>query len=1320
MKFCYWLFVVGLLWSGPLSAQPFTIHNLSLQQGLPEFYVSGLVQDKAGFVWIATRNGLARYDGRRFKIFRHQPRSNRSMASNIILSLQLVSDSTILIHLEDGSFQLLNPITEQFSDLLTPKRLDQAHIGVAQGRLTVNGDQFWGRNGTQLIHFQTKQNQVSVYPLPAIRLPKDVSIGNTFLLDAPTKLYAPYPGGLFAFNTATRQFHQWPHPAIVEHGTIRNFYDTPLARRANGDILVGGVSQLVVFTPHTHRFRSIPIPNTTTDTKVGLIHAGVDGNVYFTHAMTVYRMTSDDHITPLWTAPRIDYHNYFHALLLDRSGVLWIGTNGDGVQQLDLHSLPVRSYPYHTNFVADILSLELGLPTPGWAQSYNIPYRLRFGGSTAYLSARFDDAVYHLFRTNPSERSLRPLLSIQQGQQQLTFNEGNGLRVMPGGTIWMVDIFQGLIKADTSGRVLNVFALPNDKVSDIQPLGNWIWIGSEFNGLYAYDPQARRIVRHLRYQPTDSTTLISDHIWCLAADPQDASVLWVGTQEGLCRLDTRTMHCRAWTEKEGLPSATINTLLTDRRGQLWFSTLNGISRLEPRSGRLRHFTTADGLLDIEYKPFLGTQLPDGRLAFGGLTGLTVFDPLALKDATPQPVPTVLTTLRIANVPVEPGQPGSPLALPLNATATLYLTYKQNFLTFEYAGLQYNKPASLQYRYQLTGVDEAWVYAGRQNVAQYTQLAPGEYTFRVNAADADGHWSHVVKTIRIIIAPPWWQTWWAYGLYGLLMVVLVRAYIQYRINQTQLQKEVALKEQEARLVQENADWQTRFFTNITHEFRTPLTLIINPLERLMETAAPALQQPLGVMHRNAQRLLRLINQLLDIAKLEAGQLAITQSQGNIPAFVAGLVDAFRPRADKKGVELTYESSGLTADYRFDAHKLESIGYNLLSNALKFTPSGGQIGVRLTEERSGDAPSEFQLQVSDTGVGIAPEQLNHIFDRFYQGRQVEGSLGTGTGIGLFLVAEFSRLLGGTVTVESQLGQGTRFIVTLPLEQADPAPPLVETIPAPPVLYAEEAPKPFVAPATAPLVLVVEDNDELREFIAGQLVGTYRIITATNGQEGWEICLNELPELVISDVMMPLMDGFTLVERIKTTPLTAHIAVILLTAKTMTESRIQGLSVGANDYLTKPFNVQELQLRISNLLRHQQQLRQHWQQRMNQIDEGEHPTPLTSPPITDPFLDKLYQLLDKQVANPAFTIEQLADDLAVSPRTLRRKVATVTGSNAVELLRSYRLQKAATLLREGVSVSDAAEQTGFESVPYFSRSFKAQFAISPSAYGPTRPRA
>ncbi|WP_169720097.1 hybrid sensor histidine kinase/response regulator transcription factor [Dyadobacter alkalitolerans] len=1299
-----------------LLAQPFTNRGLSIQEGLPDYYVTGLVQDKVGFIWIATRNGLARYDGRSVKTFRHQPHGNRSLASNIVLSLSPVSDSTILIQLENNGFQWFNPISEEFGNIMSQSELASQPAIMPQVILTADKKYLWGRRANRFIQFEPRSAKFTDYPFPAsVTLAKGVTFGNSFAGDTQGSFYAPHPGGLVRFDSRSKRYTQLLNPAIVEHGTVHNYLETPIIRRETGELLIGGVRQLIGYNPQTGRFRSIRFPH-AIDTKVGIMHAGVDGNVYFTYGMSVYKLTPDDRITLLWTAGRIDYQNYFHALLVDRSGVLWVGTNGDGVQQLDLHSLPIHTRLYQVNFVHDVLTRELGLPAPNWASSYDIPYRLRWGGSAAYVSARFDDR-YNLLRVDHLGHKLQSLLAIADTSKSPEHREGNGLRLMGDGTVWMMNNYQSLLKTDSLGNVLDEFPLPNDKVSDIQPLAKWIWIGSELNGLYAFDPTTRRIMHHLRYKAKDSTSLINNRVWCLAADPNTTYMLWVGTQEGLCRLDTRTMKFKKWTQKQGLPNATIYTLLFDRQGYLWFSSLNGIGRMDPRSGQLRYFTKADGLLDVAFKPFLGVQLPDGRLAFGGLTGMSTFNPAAVKDRPSSPVPTVLTSLKINHVAVEAGQQDSPLTLPLNATTSLHLNPEQNFLSLEFAGLQYNKPSSLRYRYQLVGFDREWVYAGSQNVANYTQLDPGQYEFRVNAADASGRWSPLVKRLHIIMDPPWWQTAWAYGLYVLLLAGLVRAYIRYRINRAELGQQMRLKEQEAQLIKENADWQTRFFTNITHEFRTPLTLIINPLERLLTSqvlpSQSNLQQQYGVMHRNARRMLRLINQLLDLAKLEAGHLGIVKSKGNLSTFFQDLVDSFQLRAERKGITLTYESTGLPADCLFDAQKLETIGYNLLANSLRFTPEGGYIRVSLHKQKSSPEPM-FTLQVVDSGVGIATEQLPRIFDRFFQGTDAQVSLGTGTGIGLFLVAELTSLMGGQVHAESQPGSGAAFTVTLPVWESSED--LASLVPVSAQWHSEvvkPAGQPQAEPAgqEAALVLVVEDNEELREFMVQELTHRYRVLTAADGAQGWQLCLTQLPDLVISDVMMPVMDGFQLVERIKTTPLTAHIAVIMLTAKTMSDARIRGLTKGANDYLTKPFNAIELLLRIANLIQHQQQLRQFWQQHSTQLDPAA--TALPGPVADDPFLLKFYQMLDQQYPNPAYSIEQLADDLAVSQRTLNRKLGALTGSNAVELMRTYRLRKAALFLQQGCSITEAAEKAGFEGLTYFSRSFKAHFDVTPSAY-------
>lgn len=780
MKYFYWLLSLWILCSGKLHAQPFTARNLGLKEGLPEYFVSGLIQDKAGFVWIGTRDGLARYDGRQFKVFRHQPTGRPSLASNVILSIQFVSDSVMLIQLENKHLQLFNPITEQFCDLLTDKQLQQNHINLASSSLTPNGNTLWGRYLTRLVRFNRQTGRFKTYPFPTLPVVNHYP-GNTFVLTKQQRLFASFPGRLLEFDPKRGTYQAWEHPLVGLPGKIETYYGTPLLERANGNILVGATGQLISFDPKTQHFHTIPIPS-AVDTQVGIIYKATDGQVYFTYGMTVYRLSHDDQITPIWTAPRIDYQNYFHALLVDRSGVLWIGTNGDGVEQIDLQALPIKTYPYRTNFVQDVLSVEQRIDVPTWAKTDNHIYQLRLEGSFPYLSVAIG-SWFELFRGEPKEGIFKSILKRKQRRTQKGINGGNALRVQSDGTIWMYEPHQGILRADSTAKLLEKFDCPIliDWVTSIQPMGQTIWIGSEESGLYAYDLPSQQIVRHLIYQPSTAQSLPSDHVQCLAADPANSEILWVGTKEGLSQLNTHTMQFQNWSEEQGLPNGTINTLLTDQKGNLWFSTGKGISRMNPRTKKMRHFSTYDGLLDIEYRPNHALLLPDGRMAFGGATGITVFDPLALTDSS-QPIPTVLTGLRLANMPVDPGKNGSPLTLPLNATKALRLRPNQNFFSIEFAGMQYNKPAGLRYRYQLEGVDAHWVDAGSQTLANYTQVAPGNYEFHVNTANADGHWSPLIKTIGITIDPPWWNTWWFYLLVTMTSLSSIYGLYRYRLAQ----------------------------------------------------------------------------------------------------------------------------------------------------------------------------------------------------------------------------------------------------------------------------------------------------------------------------------------------------------------------------------------------------------------------------------------------------------------------------------------------------------------------------------------------------------
>jgi signal transduction histidine kinase/AraC-like DNA-binding protein len=587
-----------------------------------------------------------------------------------------------------------------------------------------------------------------------------------------------------------------------------------------------------------------------------------------------------------------------------------------------------------------------------------------------------------------------------------------------------------------------------------------------------------------------------------------------------------------------------------------------------------------------------------------------------------------------------------------------------------------------------------------------------------------------------IQPPFWATWWAILLYGLIGLGLAWGLLQVYLNRIRLNQTIRLRQQEADQLRAVNTIKTNFFTNITHEFRTPLTLILGPTQQLMsqEVEPRNRRRLLQTIEQNAHQLLGLINQLLDLSKLEASVMPIHESRGDLTEFIRYWLNPLTDQATTQGLSLTFTSE-VTGDYWFDAEKLERIVYNLTANALKFTQAG-TISVTLTE-----ASERIRLTVADTGVGMSAQHLPHIFDRFYQidnpadriahqdaagspfGPRPMRGAGTGqpgtgsdrdttavpgTGIGLALVQELVQLQGGHISVESQQNQGTTFVVELPYKKAmgidragigAPAagPPDCDSLDShDPVQHAE--------------LLVVEDNDELARFIIESLPPHYRIRRAVHGQDGLKQALEQLPDLIISDVMMPLMDGFTLCNQLKTDVRTSHIPIILLTAKSSVENRLAGLSMGADDYLTKPFQITELQLRVRNQLVSKQRQREWVQASLR------NPDPVSPPPSTestDPFLDRLYTLFDANLSDSGFGLDQLMSELGMSRATLFRKVKAMTGLTANELLRNYRLKRATKLLRSGVLVGETAFQVGFESPSYFSKCFRDLYQVSPSDF-------
>ena len=1328
------------LLSGSLRAQTTPLPQPELitdRQGLPQGFVPGIVQDRQGFIWMATRDGLCRYDGHQFKVFHTQPDGRSALSFSDLSALQLDYQGRIWITSEQsGQIARFDPHMEIFTDfsprIFPQQALDKFHskychldrknrLWIAiEGQVEVSGLVCFSVNTGQLRWFRHQANQPHSLVSNYIR---------SILEDKNGRIWLATDAGLDQFEDSTghfRHFHsQSSTPLSLPELDLYSLYLRP-----TGEILIGSANYVIRFNPQTSQINSYRLPaegetvwgmRFTTDSR---------GIIYFDQRDRLFRFT--DKTGPQLLTRLTAQTGFCSSLFIDRSDVLWLGTDGSGVRKYDLSTGGFLAARYRTNFQTDLLTNWLHVPpVKALATRLADPYMFRYTHDhQGTLWANVGTSTFYHINptTHQSELVNFPVHFVQTITPMATDGQGR---------VWALYLYQ-LWWYDATQRqwIRSPYQIDPQKTHDIAQMvadEQSFWLATISRGLFRFDRRTGKL-RQYSYQPNQPSSLSNNTLFCLSTDPTDANRLWIGTfGSGLCAFDKRSGQCRRITEQDGLPNNVIYSVLPDQHGQLWVGTNQGLCRMNRQNFRISTFTIDDGLLANEFNRFHYLHLPNGQIIMGGVDGITAFQPAQLRDDFFQPT-SELTELRINNQLVKPGV-GSPLAQPLNAVKELNLAYDQNFLGIQFAALQFNRPEKNRYRYQLEGIDRGWVETP-QPQAVYTAMSPGRYTLLVNASNTSGVWSPTVRQLTIVINPPWWRTWWAYVFYGLAVAGSIWYGIRLRLNQLQLQQSVALQQQEARQLRELDEMKSRFFTNVTHDFRTPLTLILSPMTGLIqELTGTRYVKRLESMSRNAQQLLGLINQLLDFSKLDANALTVQEARGNVGQFVEQTLYLFQEEAARKTIMITYQHD-VPGEYWFDADKLERILANLIGNALKFTPAGGQIIVSLRETDG------VLLTVSDTGVGIAEDKLPHIFDRFFQGYAhawsaiavdvAETSLPltetphqVGTGIGLSVVKELIELLNGQITVESQSGQGTTFRISLPYRKAEDVTPPIDAIVQPPMISQTDVITAVETEPTGeqPHLLLVEDNPELADFIADSLPRHYRISRAANGIEGLQQALADLPDLVVSDVMMPLMDGYTFCQKLKDDERTNHIPVILLTAKVTLDNRLEGLTKGADDYLTKPFHVQELNLRIHNLLERQHRLRERIRQELMRPGRAdgqlEGPEPDASHPETaspappNPFLEKLYNAIEEKLDDTSFSVEELAEVANMSRVHLHRKLKALTGLPASDLIRNYRLKRATQLLRQGFNSSETAYQVGFDSPQYFAKCFREVYHMTPSEF-------
>ncbi|HRI60750.1 MAG TPA: ATP-binding protein [Saprospiraceae bacterium] len=849
------------------------------------------------------------------------------------------------------------------------------------------------------------------------------------------------------------------------------------------------------------------------------------------------------------------------------------------------------------------------------------------------------------------------------------------------------------------------------------------WLGTS-EGLKHYDP-AKDTFTTYSNNPKDRSSLNNDYVKTICPDPQNPEqVLWLGTGGGgLNRFDIASKTFTHFTKADGLPDNVVYGILSDEEGFLWMSTNQGIARFDLVSYSFSVYTKEDGLQDNEFNSCAYFKSPTGELFFGGINGFNSFFSKDVKNSSFKP-PVVLTDLLLANKKVKFGVPGSPLKHPISRTKELVLTYEDKIFSFEFAALDFTAPDRNQYAYKLENFDNDWQYIGNQHDATFTNIPPGTYIFRVKATNCDCVWNEEGVSLKIRILPPWWRSWWAYLAYALLLGSSVYWFYRFQLRRQ-------LERNEAERLKEMDTLKTRLYTNITHEFRTPLTVIMGVNEQI-ETEMEQLEEPevrkvlppkfslsnikisSNLIRRNSQNLLRLINQMLDLSKLDSGMLKPDYIQADIIPYLQYLTESFSSMAKEKEIQLAFQAGMENLVMDFDEAKMQHIVYNLLSNALKFTEAGGEVVLHARQEIR-DGQPVLQLTFSDTGAGIPAEKLPHIFDRFYQVDNTATRRGEGTGIGLTLTKELVELMQGQISVESEEGKGSVFTVVLPVRNISlSAAPTMKRAPAASTI-AEENPadRPSGQTSEHPLLLIVEDNPDVSLYIRRLLENDYQVETAADGQAGLEKALELIPDIIISDVMMPRMDGFELTDTLKHDARTSHIPIILLTAKATEDDRIAGLKTGADAYLKKPFNKEELFIRLEKLI----EVRRVLQARYARAAEPE--TPLPEPAahtLDDLFLQQIRKVIDEKIDDPELGIADLCAAVHLGHTQLFRKLKALTGEHPTGFIRKVRLHKARTLLQTTqLQVSEIAYDLGFADPAYFSRAFSKEFGMPPSAVRP-----
>ena len=1326
-----------------IKAQEVRFQHLNVNNGLSQNSITAMIQDSQGFIWFGTEYGLNKYDGYKVETFVPQGGKTGTIAGNQVWSLLEDSKGRIWVGTNEGinifdknkySFQQLKAETEEGEKL-------KGSVGYI---LEDENGEFWFGTFTHgLYKFDEHQNTLIHYNVTQVDQQEskisyriwDIFIDKNQILWAST-----WDKGLIRLNTRDGSFK-------FLNGINSNLKSDHLGNivtRSDSTVWIGtrnGVQILNLFTGEISQtanegLNSISFAHDILRDGKGRLWVGSYGRGLFVYDKELNAL---DHFHQQEENPHSLSINLVMDLMEDRSGCIWAGTWTGGANKYCPGAVKFecchQQYDIENVFAIEGDERYLLLGTLGDG-AYLIDKKTRVVEKIRNDSKTSNDIVDELViaieKSNDDEYwfgyqgSGFSRLNLRSREFEFYTSENSGLNYDVVTSILTTD--KNNIWLGTSGGGVNLFnpeentfryfttqSTPSISSNSISTLmkdsHDNIWIGTQDGGVNILEASLEKVTQYRSF-PDSSNTLSSNNIWDIWEDRD--GIIWVATSFGLNSLNPETGEIDRFTEADGLGHNWVYSILGDKSGRLWLSTNGGLTVFDLAENTFRNFDVQDGLQGNEFNANAKFMGKDGRMLFGGINGFNAFYPNGISVNTREPQ-IVFTGLEILNKPVPISEEKSDtFAIPkhISQLEELVLTHKQQVFSLEFAALHYVNPQKNRYQYKLEGFDDNWIEANQRHYVTYTNLDPGNYTFRVRGSNNDGFWSSKEATLPIKVLHPPWKTWWAYLLYSGLIFGGLFLTIRTILVRQRLKNDLKIEQVELQKAQELDQIKSRFFESISHEFRTPLTLITAPIKKLIKKEGKDEEEKntLRLVQRNAGRLLDLINQLLELSKLEAGKLNLNVTKADINGFLRMIAASFQSLSDNRQITFIPHISGEEHLIYFDKEKIEQIVTNLLSNAFKFTSSGGKVGFEVSS-----TDQYLQIVVSDDGKGISKDELKHIFERFYQIQSTGGRSSGGSGIGLALVKELTELHHGTISVESKKRTNTTFTIKIPVQESAYSPEEIDaekhTVPKITQSVSTTTPRatadqPDEENKDEPLVLVVEDNKDLREYIGSTLSELYEVERAKNGFEGLEKAAL-IPDLILTDLMMPEMDGLKMLRRLKSDPKTNHIPLIMLTAKADRESRLKGLDIGADHYVNKPFDMEELLIRVHSLIKQRDRIRKHYRREF--ISNPAADNILSA---DDRFLQRAMDVLKQNLAEPSFTVEQFADELAMSRVQLHRKLKAVLGCSATEFIREVRLKKAYKYLKENKgTVTEIAYEVGFNNLSYFSKCFRETFDVNPS---------